>query len=48
MGARETSTAFGIPQSTIGDKINGRSESTVLNRGNKQLISPDTEDRRRK
>ena len=45
MSAREASVAFGIPQSTIGDKINGRSEATVLNYGNKQPISGEIEDR---
>ena len=45
MSAREASAAFGIPRSTIGDKINGRSETKVLNRGNKQLISPEIENR---
>ena len=45
MRAREASAAFGIPGSTIRNKINGTSEAKVLNRGNKQLISPEIEDR---
>ena len=45
MSAREASAAFGIPQSTIGDKRNGRSEAKVLNYGNKQPISQEIEDR---
>ena len=45
MSAREASGDFGIPQSTIRDKINGRSEAKVLNHGNKQPISPEIEDR---
>ena len=45
MRAREASAAFGIQRSTIRNKINGTSEAKVLNRGNKQLISPEIEDR---
>ena len=42
---REASEAFRIPRTTIEDKINERSEAKTLNRGNKQIISPEIEDR---
>ena len=35
MSAQEASASFGVPQSTIGEKIDGRSEDKVLNRGNR-------------
>ena len=44
MSAREASASFEVTRSTIGDKINGRSEEKVLNRGNKQIISIEIED----
>ena len=45
MNAGEASASFGVPQSTIGDKISGRSEGKVLNRGNERIISIEIEDR---
>ena len=45
MNAGEASASFGVPQSTIGDKINGISEDKVLNWGNEQIISIEIEDR---
>ena len=45
MSAREASASYGVPHSTIGEKIDGRSEDKVLNRGNKQIISIEIEDR---
>ena len=45
MSARKASVSFGVPRSTIGDKINGRSEVKVLNRGNKQIMLIEIEDR---
>ena len=45
MNAGEAFASFGVPQSTIGDKINGRSEGKVLNRGNERIISIEIEDR---
>ena len=35
MSAQEASASFGVPQSTIGEKIDGRSEDKVLNHGNR-------------
>ena len=45
MSAREASATFGVPRSTTGDKINGRSEPKVLSRGTSQFIPLEIEER---
>ena len=45
MSAREASAAFGVPRSTIGDQINGRSEPKVLSRGKSQFIPLEIKER---
>ena len=43
MSGREAESSFGIPRSTLHDKIKGRSEEKVLKRGRSQIIPEDIE-----
>ena len=45
MSAHEASATFGVPCSTIGDKINGRSKPKVLSRRKSQFIPLEIEER---
>ena len=45
MSQREASESYGIPRSTIGDKMRGTSEPTVMQRGVSQVLSKAVEDR---
>ena len=45
MNAHEASATFGVPRSTIGDKISGRSEPKVLSRWKIQFIPLEIEER---
>ena len=44
MNAHEASATFGVPRSTIGDKISGRSEPKVSSRGKSQFIPLEIEE----
>ena len=45
MSAREAAETYGIPRSTLGDKIRGTSEPTVMHPGVSQVLSKAVEDR---
>ena len=45
MSGRKAEDTYGIPRSTLQDKLNGRSEERVLKRGRSQNIPDDVENR---
>ena len=45
MSQREASTAYGIPKTTLVDKIRGSSLPTVMNRGTQPVLNKELEDR---
>lgn len=45
MSAREASATFGIPRSTLGDKLAGKSKPTLVKKGNVTVLDQAVEDR---
>ena len=45
MSAREAAETYGIPRSTLGDKLRGTSEQTVMHPGVSQALSKAVENR---
>ena len=45
MSIREAAETFGIPRSTLGDKLRGKSAPTVTIRGKDPMLSKAVEDR---
>ena len=45
MSVREAAEAYSIPRSTLGDKMRGKSQPCITNRGNKPVLGKLVEDR---